>query len=402
MPLITTVTSSTRPALNTSHRGTILFETDTNRMIVWSGAEWVVYMPDASVDPLFLNSRSAFIYYDRNRSSENDHVGLKIPTAAPFISRNSARQELSFSMWFCSMMNIPEGDSSTSGLGAIAGGGSGANRAWFGPTTRNGFFIQMTDAQGSYFTRNSANLYVNNNGKYTLPLHETLADGVSTFQTPKTLNDGNWHHVALSMKRVQEDDEIPSLYQGNRVFRVWIDGQACPNGASGKYIATDSKEFTYTNGVFDINSGITATGFSFGAYPNSTSSDGFAGWIDEVGIYNKMLTSEQVAEIYAGGAVANLRDKHSDMLMHYYRMGDSDGVVRENKELITTTSDSIPFDETTGFGGMDLVGWKQYSGQTHERMVPELAGPIFTNFAVGPDGQTSIPFPDAKEEYEDG
>ena len=223
-----------------------------------------------------------------------------------------------------------------------------------------------------------------------------------SYSALKTFESCAYRTYISKIKRVQEDDEIPSLYTGNRIFRVWIDGQACVVGDTGKYIGVDHKEFSESNGVFDGGLNFATNPFSFGAHRNNYGNSAFAGWIDEVGIYNKMLTSEQVTEIYAGGAVANLRDNYSDMLMHYYRMGDSDGVVRENKELITTTSDSIPFDEATGFGGMDLTGWKQYSGQNFSRNPPKLAGPIFTSFAVGPDGQTSIPFPDAKEEYEDG
>lgn len=403
MPLVTTTTSSTRPALNSSHRGTILFETDHNRLIVWSGSEWVIFNPDSKIDPLFLNSRSAFVYYNRNPSSENDSATLRMSPGSPIFAGDA--KEFSISMWFCTHLQIDPASTSTAGSGPImaGGSGSGANRAYMGLNGRNGFRVKITDAQGSYHTRQ----FLHGNNDHPVGYGDM---NTGDFQAPTILNDGNWHHVVIAGRYIEQDDEIPGLFAQNRVFRVWIDGQACSLlNNTGVYYGVDYKG---TAGGHNVNNvwfrgNYTSYPLEFGTFPESVNSDGFAGWIDEVAMYDKFLTSDNVTSIHAAGAIADLKmempNYSPDNLVHYYRMGDDDGQIRENKETIQTTFDSVAFNEANAYGGNNLTGLKIYSSYSYpsSHVTPVLVdGPIFTNFAVDSNGNISVPFPDAKAEYQ--
>lgn len=401
MPLVTTTTSSTRPALNTSDRGTILFETDNNRLIVWSGSEWVIFNPDSKIDPLFLNSRSAFVYYDRSASSENDSATLRMSPGSPMFADDA--KEFSISMWFCTHLQVDPASTSTAGSGAIMAGGNsgGATRSYMGIQGRDRFKVKITDAQGTYFTRQ--HIYGNSD-------HPDGYGDMSTgeFQAPTILNDGNWHHVVIAGKYIEQDDDIPGLFAQNRVFRVWIDGQACSLlNNTGVYRGVDYKGTAGGQNVRNIwfRGDFTSNPLEFGTYASGTGADGFAGWIDEIAMYDKFLTSDNVTAIQAAGAIADLTKElpnyTPDNLVHYYRMGDDDGQIRANKETIETTHDTIAFDEETAYGGNNLTGLKLASGYTHAHVTPVLVdGPIFTNFAVDANGDLSVPFPDAKSEYQ--
>ena len=403
MPLVTTTTSSSRPALNTSDRGTILFETDKNRLIVWSGSEWVVFNADSKIDPLFLNSRSAFVYYNRSASSENDAATLKMTPGSPLFAADA--KEFSISMWFCTHLQVDPASTSTAGTGAIMAGGhsGGATRAYMGIQGRDRFKVKITDAQGSYFTRQ----YIHGNSDHPNGYGDMNA---GEFQAPTILNDGNWHHVMIAGKYLEQDDEIPGLFAQNRVFRVWIDGQACSlYNNTGVYQGVDYKGTAGGHNVQNVwfRTNYTTYPLEFGTYGSGTGADGFAGWIDEVAMYDKFLTSDNVTAIHAAGAIADLKKEMPnytpDNLVHYYRMGDDDGQLRANKETIETTLDSVVFNESNAYGGNNLTGFKKASSYTHfnSHVTPVLVdGPIFTNFAVDSNGNVSVPFPDAKVEYQ--
>lgn len=46
---ITTTTTSTRPVLTESHAGAMLFDTDTNQLIIWDGTIWYVFEPTSTI-----------------------------------------------------------------------------------------------------------------------------------------------------------------------------------------------------------------------------------------------------------------------------------------------------------------------------------------------------------------
>ena len=401
MPLVTTTTSITRPALNTSDRGTLLFETDTNRLVVWTGGQWVLFTPDSRIDPLFINNRSAFVYYDRSQSSENDSATLRMNPGSPLFA--SDVHEFGFSIWVCSYADINYASTSTQGLGPIMAGGNsgGANRAYVGISGKDRIQIKITDAQGSYYTRQTAR------GDDNQPTgYDNIADG--QFQSPVHLNDGKWHHIVVSGKYVAFDSEIEDFVEGNRIFRAWVDGEACAlYNNPGVYQGVDYKHRAVNTSMVNIwaNAPWSTNPLEIGTYGSTTGMDGFSGWVDELALFKKYLTNEEVAAIYSGGTVADLTQPlpnyEPTKLFHYFRMGDDDGSLREDKEVITTTFDSVELDQTTGAGGQRLNGLKIFSGYTHAHLTPILTnGPIFTSFTLAADGSTTTPFPDAKAEYD--
>lgn len=112
----------------------------------------------------------------------NDYTSM--PMTADY--KSSSNQTISF--WFKSSYTPAGGTWMRFVHSHVIGGGP------------NGFFLEMRSPTQFYFKGAS---------------HGLLADGDPTATSPQPLNDGQWHHVALSW----------SVTSGNEI-RMWVDGQA--------------------------------------------------------------------------------------------------------------------------------------------------------------------------------
>ena len=118
--------------------------------------------------------------------------------------------------------------------------------------------------------------------------------GGNTFST-SNLNDGNWHHI---VQTIQYDT-------GGTIFNVYVD--------SAKEI-TDKLLYAHTPLTGDFVIGGLRTNFGF-----------FKGNIDEVSVWNSVLSSDAITEIYNSGApseLTSLTNASSSNLKAWYKMGE--------------------------------------------------------------------------------
>ncbi|MFG1824478.1 DNRLRE domain-containing protein [Microbispora bryophytorum] len=155
--------------------------------------------------------------------------------------------------------------------GVINGlGGDTTIEAWFKTTASGtilGYQNSATDAPSLY----TPAIYVGTDGK----LRGQLWTGtVAPITSATAVNDGNWHHVALSGARTSQT--------------LYLDGQQ---------VGTLAQQITHL-GQWDARIGY---GFGSSSWPRTVSSSRafpFAGSIDEVAVYNKPLRQEQVRTHY--------------------------------------------------------------------------------------------------------
>jgi len=109
------------------------------------------------------------------------------------------------------------------------------------------------------------------------------------------LNDGNWHHYLVT-------------FESGNTFKLYVDNT---------YIGLKTASASSLN----TGSGLFIGAASYGAGPQRF----FDGLIDEVGIWNTVLTSTQVAEIYNGTSTNLTKDLTTvsgSNLVYFNRMGD--------------------------------------------------------------------------------
>lgn len=152
----------------------------------------------------------------------------------------------------------------------------------------NGFFLEMRSPTDFYFKGAS---------------HGLLADSDPTARAPYALNDGEWHHIALSWDVADTGNEI----------RMWVDGQSITvlnpthigAGADAKpYLFIGARQFNSPMELdkVDLNSGAIDDAEVLSRYnadPRSAAEDGytppsytFGGWIEETADFISSLSGE--------------------------------------------------------------------------------------------------------------
>ena len=116
----------------------------------------------------------------------------------------------------------------------------------------------------------------------------------------------------------------------NYLDNSWHQMVATFNSATVTIYVDGSSIGTHTNSQSTTNSN-SGNNIKIGAYSLSTggAAGHFRGKIDEVGVWNSVLSSAEVTEIYASGSVIDLASDtgnytSSSNLQHYWRCGDSD------------------------------------------------------------------------------
>ncbi|MCZ4567315.1 LamG-like jellyroll fold domain-containing protein [Rhodococcus erythropolis] len=168
---------------------------------------------------------------------------------------------------------------SKTGGSAQFGPQSFSAEAWFNTTTRWGGKII---GFGSVNTNNSASsdrhVYMSNSGQLLLGAN---ANGFRTVASPRSYNDGKWHHVVGVL--------------GSTGMRLYVDGEQVAERA-------DTVQAEYrTAGYWRVG------GDSLGGWPSAPLSSNISGALDEVAVYNSALSSDAVQAHWqrGQGVVAN-------------------------------------------------------------------------------------------------
>ena len=142
-----------------------------------------------------------------------------------------------------------------------------AAEAWIKTTTATGGrIIGFSNGSAGSSGKSDRHVYMQNNGKLTFGV---ATDSLQTITTPKSYNDGKFHHVVAQLSK-----------NGMELF---VDGSREANKAS-VFAATEYNAFWRVGG--DTLSG----------WPSRPTSDYFAGTIDEVAVYPFALTAGQVSK----------------------------------------------------------------------------------------------------------
>lgn len=168
---------------------------------------------------------------------------------------------------------------------------------WFKTTTSSTEMIITRQANDGVFP--GWNIFIEA-GKLKFTLINNTATSNRIFkETTGTFNDNNWHNAVLT-------------YSGT-------------SAASGLLMYVDGAEVT-TNTLTDALSGsILAAGVNFQVSGRDGANVVFVGSVDEVAIYDKVLTAVEVSDIYNSGNPPDLAllSSAGDRL-HWWRMGDDD------------------------------------------------------------------------------
>lgn len=146
-----------------------------------------------------------------------------------------------------------------------------SSELWFRTTTTVGgkligFGNSSTGSSSSY----DRHIYIRNDGRL---VYGTFPGITRTIMSTASYRDNDWHHVVAS--------------QGWDGMKLYIDGQLI--GTLPDVVSQDFIGFWRVGGD------------NLSSWPNRPTSNYFAGQIDEVAVYNRVLTSQEVSEHYLKG-----------------------------------------------------------------------------------------------------
>ena len=119
---------------------------------------------------------------------------------------------------------------------------------------------------------------------------------------------------------------------------------------SGSTTSAGGANVLYLNGAsVDTGTGETGGGAAYAVTPGGLRADDYyinwGGYLDEPAIYNRVLTSGEVTDLYASGKAANLSSlSSSSALIHWWRMGD------DSSDVNTSFVDQVGSANLTGTG----------------------------------------------------
>ena len=189
----------------------------------------------------------------------------------------------------------------TSGSGVTLDGSSGqivasqpitnpttySEEMWFKTTTDNGGLLTGFGSSPSGMSDERDRLvWMSNNGQLNFGVYNATAEQTVVVQSAQSYNDGNWHHVVAT--------------QGSDGMNLYVDGQLVGSNANGQ---AQSYLGYWRVGAENLS-----------GWPNSPSSNYFAGTISDVAFYNSELSAGQVLTHYQASGVA-LPDR-LDLLGH--------------------------------------------------------------------------------------
>ena len=153
----------------------------------------------------------------------------------------------------------------------VAVGQQYSTELWFRTTTSlGGKLIGYGNSSSGSSTSYDRHVYMRNDGRL---VYGTYPGIIRTVTSTNAYRDGNWHHVVAS--------------QGWDGMKLFVDGQlvgSLPDDMSQDYL-----------GFWRVG------GDTLSSWPSQPSSNYFAGQIDEVAVYNRVLTSQEVSEHHLKG-----------------------------------------------------------------------------------------------------
>jgi hypothetical protein len=169
---------------------------------------------------------------------------------------------------------------------------------WFKTSSVTGQHIAKVPATADYRGYRMA-LLAGGNPHFTLTSDEVTANSLQVSGTTASLADGNWHHIVWTYAGT-------SLVSG---VKCYVDGVAVAMST----VANDLSGTIVTTTALDLASG--------GDY---TASWFFTGNLDEVSVYNRLLTEAEAAWIYNSGVPRDLKQPEAPtMLVAYWRLGEN-------------------------------------------------------------------------------
>lgn len=289
-PLASASASSTfwnRPMVNLSASGLAAGSTQTLRVIARDGDGNVAQSSDVSVTvtsaswsnyATLIRDDGADTYWRLGGQSPlADWVGFSdaVGGSGVTIANDSAITGEAGSMQF---------NGSTNGTAAVPQRsanppGSYSTELWFkAPSNSSGKLIGYGNAQSGNSGSYDRHVYLTDAGRLVFGTHP---GGVRTVMSPSdtAYDDGQWHHMVAT--------------QGPDGMALYVDGEAVASDAS----VTSGEPYA---GFWRIG------GDNLGGWPNQPGNSYFSGQLDEVAIYDTVLTAQQVAQHYVVGTGATL------------------------------------------------------------------------------------------------
>ncbi|WP_067915434.1 LamG-like jellyroll fold domain-containing protein [Actinomadura rubrobrunea] len=165
----------------------------------------------------------------------------------------------------------------TSSTPAVPTPGDFSVEAWVKTTsTSGGKIIGYGNRNSGNSTAYDRHLYMTNDGRVVFGAKP--ADSVKTVQSGAGLNDGRWHHVVGTL-------------DASDGMRLYVDGQQVAADPTVK----NGEKFS---GYWRVG------GDNLGSWPNRPTSNFLNATLDEVAVYPRALTAEQVAQHYGVGTGA--------------------------------------------------------------------------------------------------
>jgi PKD repeat protein len=140
--------------------------------------------------------------------------------------------------------------------------------AWFRTTNGFGKIVGFGDSNTGSSTDHDRSIYMDGNGRVIFGVGDNHSQHRGTIRTDGTYRDGNWHHVVGTL--------------GPDGMALYVDGQSVGTLAAGSEFAGVGPNYY---GYWRIGGDTSWSGGS--GY--------FSGWIDEVAIYERVLSPTQVA-----------------------------------------------------------------------------------------------------------
>ncbi|NII41799.1 hypothetical protein E9228_002446 [Curtobacterium flaccumfaciens] len=147
-----------------------------------------------------------------------------------------------------------------------------SEEVWFRTSVAGGLLIGFGGSQVSVSGQHDRQVYLNTNGQLVFG---TYNNGTQVVTSPKTYNDGAWHHVVATM----------SAASG---MRLYVDGASVASNTS--YTAPENYTGYWRIG-YDTISG----------WPGAPSNYYFTGSMRFAAVYKTALTAAQVSSHYAAG-----------------------------------------------------------------------------------------------------
>lgn len=184
---------------------------------------------------------------------------------------------------------------------------------WFYNDNRNNIMTLFEYAIGSSNSRNRINVFTRGSNANFGVLYGNNNDYIDV-QVDGETDKNAWYHVVVTYDGGTTGNSAGSVTDYYSRFQIFIDDT--------KYVQGDPK-FVGSNGNNGFTGGFVGTSQMRIGRSNGGPTRGFEGWVDEVSMYNRVLSDADVTTIYNGGSAG--LDLVSSGLnpTHWWQMGDN-------------------------------------------------------------------------------